>query len=186
MESSKQELSNSIIKIYSELYDYIRDGYNKPKYSNKISDYSVKQTNLHICICSIGKDENLYAREFVEYYFLQGIDKIYIYDNNNIEGENFENSIGDYIDNKYVEIIDVRGLSSIQIPIYNHCYRKNMNFFDWIGLLDMDEYLYIENNETRIKIFNSYISNVIYSINYFTLFFIIVYYIFITSKFCFS
>ena len=45
-------------------------------------------------------------------------------------------------------MIDVRGLSSIQIPIYNYCYRKNKNFYDWIGFLDIDEYLFIEDNQT--------------------------------------
>ena len=56
--------------------------------------------------------------------------------------------MNDYIKNNYVEITDVRGLSSIQIPIYNYCYRKNKNNYDWIGLLDLDEFLYIENNLT--------------------------------------
>ena len=34
----------------------------------------------------------------------------------------------------------------IQLPVYNHCYHKNKNFYDWIGFFDFDEYLYIENN----------------------------------------
>ena len=42
----------------------------------------------------------------------------------------------------------MRGLSSIQIPIYTHCYHKNKNNYDWIGFLDFDEYLFFENNKT--------------------------------------
>ena len=76
-----------------------------------------------------------------------GINKIFIYDNNDVKGENFDDIINNYIKNKYVEIIDVRGLSSIQIPVYNHCYRKNKDICDWIGFLDFDEFLYIKNNE---------------------------------------
>ena len=142
----KLELTNSLIKIYSDLYDYSRDGYKKPKFSKIINDYSIKQKFLNICICSIGKNENLYIKEFVEYYKNLGIDKIFLYDNNDIEGETFDKILGDYIKNKFIEIIDVRGLSAIQIPIYNYCYRKNFELYNWIGFIDLDEYLYIENN----------------------------------------
>lgn len=143
----KLELAKSLIKIYSELYDFTRHGYIRPIFSNITNNYSTDHKNLNICVCSIGKNENLYIKEFIEYYLEIGIDKIFIYDNNDIEGESFENILTDYIKNKYVEIIDVRGLSSIQIPTYNHCYRKNMYLYDWIGFLDIDEYLFIENKE---------------------------------------
>ena len=42
-----------------------------------------------VCVCSIGKEENKYVREFVEHYKKYGIDKIFIYDNNDSNGENF-------------------------------------------------------------------------------------------------
>ena len=144
----KLELIKSVIKIYSDLYDYARSGYIKPKFSKKMIDYSSNKKYYNICICSIGKNENLYIREFVEYYKKIGIDKIFIYDNNDLEGEYFDNILSDYIKNKFVEIINVRGLQSIQIPIYNYCYRKHNNIYDWIGFLDLDEYLYIESNES--------------------------------------
>jgi len=145
---NKLELTDTIHKIYSELYDYMRKGYLKPKFLKHDYNYSSKQKTSNICICSIGKNENLYVREFVEYYFNLGIDKIFIYDNNDINGEKFENVLMDFIQNNFVEIIDVRGLSSIQIPIYNYCYRKYNKFYDWIGFLDFDEFLFIENNKT--------------------------------------
>jgi len=145
---NKLELADTIIKIYSELYDYMRKGYLKPKFLKHDYNHSSKQKTSNICICSIGKNENLYVREFVEYYFNLGIDKIFLYDNNDINGEKFENVLMDFIQNNFVEIIDVRGLSSIQIPIYNYCYRKYNKFYDWIGFLDFDEFLFIENNKT--------------------------------------
>ena len=144
----KLELTTSLLKIYSEIYDYIRNGYTKPRFSDIKKDYSLEPKNYNICICSIAKNENLYAREFVEYYLNLGVDKIFIYDNNDLEGENFDNILNDFIRNKSVEIIDVRGLSSIIIPIYNHCYRKYKDFYDWFGFLDFDEYLFIENKQT--------------------------------------
>ena len=144
----KLMLASTLIKIYSDIYDYSREGYIKPIFSNKIRDYSSNKKKLNICICSIGKNENLYIREFVEYYFKLGIDKIFIYDNNELEGENFNVVLRDYIESKFFEIIDIRGLFAVQIPIYNYCYRKNKDVYDWIGFLDFDDFLFIENKET--------------------------------------
>lgn len=41
-------------------------------------------------LMSLGKDENRYAREFIEYYKKLEVDKIFIYDNNDISGEKFD------------------------------------------------------------------------------------------------
>ena len=151
-ETRKYSLSNELLKIYSELYDYARSGYTKPKIRNSNINLQ-KNKNSKICVCSIGKNENLYVREFIEDYKSLGIDKIFIYDNNDIQGEYFDTLLADYMKNNFVEIIDVRGLSSIQIPIYNYCYQKNRNDCDWIGFLDMDEFLHIENNENAKNYF---------------------------------
>ena len=92
----------------------------KPEFSNKtLENYPIKEKK-GICICVIGKNENLYVREFIDYYKLLKVNKIIIFDNNDINGEKFDTIIKDFIEEKIVEIIDVRGLLSIQIPIYNY------------------------------------------------------------------
>lgn len=94
--NEKFDLLTKIVKIYSNLYDYARNGYTKPKFTDIINNYSFNQKKRTICICSIGKNENLYAREFVEYYLNLGVDKLIIYDNNDINGENFESVLNTY------------------------------------------------------------------------------------------
>ena len=101
-------------------------------------------------LCSIGKDENLYAKEFVEYYISLGFDKIIILDNNDLEGERFDIVLKKYIDEHFVEIKNIRGLKQVQIPAFNYCYRKNMYLYDWIAFFDFDEYLFINNN-SKVK-----------------------------------
>lgn len=64
---------------------------------------------LKVCVCTLGKQENRYIREFVEHYKEYGVDKIFLYDNNNINGEKFEEVIKDYIEKGFVEIINFRG-----------------------------------------------------------------------------
>jgi hypothetical protein len=108
--------------------------------------------NLKVCLCTLGKMENIYAREFVQHYKKYDIDKIFIYDNNEISGETFDSVLEDYIKNKYVEIINYRGKVKIQIPILNNCYKKHSKEYDWFLFYDMDEFIFL-NNYTSIKYF---------------------------------
>lgn len=98
-----------------------------------------------VCICTIGKLENLYIREFIEYYYKLGVDKIYIYDNNEINGESFETVIFDYIIKNYVYIINYRGYLKPQYKMMNSCYKKNYLKYNWIIFNDIDEFFYLKN-----------------------------------------
>ena len=140
---------NELNSIFTELYFYMR---NKLKINpNNIENKTFVNYNNKIMICCIGKNENLYAKEFVEYYVSLGFDKIIILDNNDLNGEKFEDVLHDFISKKLVEIKDLRGLKSIQIPSYNYCYQKYMYLYDWIAFFDFDEYLFIKENSTIKK-----------------------------------
>ena len=56
------------------------------------------EKQLKTLICCIGKNENKYVREYVEWYKHIGVSHIRIYDNNDIDGEHFDEVIKDYID----------------------------------------------------------------------------------------
>jgi hypothetical protein len=148
-------LSLEINNIFATLYDTIKSiksGYMSPQFNKETNSNFPRRKG--VCICSIGKNENLYVKEFIEYYLSSGVKKIIIYDNNDINGENFKDIIQNHY-SKWVTIIDVRGMTSIQIPIYNYCYKNNYVKYDWIGFIDFDEYLYIKNNSN----INSFLSN---------------------------
>ena len=115
----------------------------------KNNNYSTK-LNKGLCLCTLGKKENLYAREFIEYYKLLGFDKIIIFDNNDLNDEKLEDVLKEYIKSKFIEIIDIRGFISVQLPVFNFCYQKYNKLYDWIAFFDFDEYLYI-NNFKNIK-----------------------------------
>lgn len=100
---------------------------------------------MKVAVCAIAKQENLYIREFIEYYRDLGIKKIILYDNNELNGENFKDILKNEILIGFVEIIDYRGIISPQINAYNNCYENNKKKFDWIAFYDIDEFLYIEN-----------------------------------------
>ena len=104
-------------------------------------------SNLKVCICTLGKNENRYINEFVEYYKNYGVDKIYLYDNNDINGERFEDVISEYIGTKYVELINWRGVkgNSTYYEIMDSCYQKNHEQYDWLIFYELDEFLYLKN-----------------------------------------
>ena len=116
-----------------------------------------KLTNLKVCICTLGKDENRYITEFVEHYKKYGVDKIYLYDNNDLDGERFENVIGKFVDTKFVEIIDWRGVkgTSTYYAIMDSCYQTYHDIYDWMIFYELDEFLYLKN----YKYIKSYLIN---------------------------
>ena len=102
---------------------------------------------LKVCICTLAKNENKYINEFVEFYKNYGVDKIYLFDNNDIDGERFDNVIGKYIKNKFVEVIDWRGINgnSSYYGIMDSCYQQYHNLYDWLIFYEIDEFLYLKN-----------------------------------------
>ena len=105
---------------------------------------------VRIAIVAIGKLENHYIKEWVEHYYNLGVDKIFLYDNNDINGEKFEDEINEYIKKGFVEIIDYRGRKpnqyNLQSQSYLDCYQNRVNDFDYMGIFDIDEFLDLGNN----------------------------------------
>ena len=68
----------------------------------------------------------MYAKEFIEHYKNLGYNKIFIYDNNDINEERFEDIISDEINIGFVSIINYIGIKSpVQLMSYVDCYKNN-------------------------------------------------------------
>ena len=105
-----------------------------------------------ICICTLGKKENRYIKEYVEHYKKYSVDKIYLYDNNDINGERFEEVIGDHINSGFVELLNWRGRKYQLMNIMKDCYKKNNIYYNWLMFYELDEFINL-NNYTNIKSF---------------------------------
>lgn len=116
---------------------------------------------MKVGLCCIAKMENDYINDFVNYYRQIGVDKIYIYDNNDTDYEPLYDRIKDFVDDNFVEIIDVRNGKNLQLPAYAHCWHNHRNEFDWMMFVDCDEYLFLKQDK-NVKdylsrdIFNDY------------------------------
>ena len=148
-DKNKINFFNELFEIYSTLYFTAKDGKTLRPTNNY--NYTIKYYNNKtkgICLCTIGKKENSYAREFIEYYRQLGFDKIIIFDNNNLEDEKIEDVLHDYKKDDFITIINARGVESAQLPILNYCYQKYNMSFDWIAFFDFDEFLFINGSKT--------------------------------------
>lgn len=99
---------------------------------------------MKIALCCIAKCENLYLSEWVNYHLNLGFDHIYIYDNNDTDGERCEDIIGKENPNvtvlKYFIGKKQRGCET-QIAAYNDFYKRFGKKYDWVLYLDVDEFL---------------------------------------------
>ena len=97
----------------------------------------------------MGKKENLYAKEFMEYYMNLGVDHIYIYNNN----DPFTERIEDVLVQKFKEKITFYETQKFNISnqkeAFTDCYKNNFKKYDWFIMVDMDEYLFIVNNTLK-------------------------------------
>ena len=88
----------------------------------------------------MAKNEHLYINDWVKHYLSLGFDKLYVYDNDDLD----KPSIADYIDKNLlprVKIIDIRGQAKehLQHEVYENFYKNNN--FDWVFYCDIDEFL---------------------------------------------
>lgn len=116
---------------------------------------------MKVAICAICKNENLYIREWIEWHKNIGISKIFLYDNNDTDGELVEPVIHDYIESGLVDL-DTKyrgsyGLSR-QMTVYTNCYLKKCKDYDWCAFIDIDKFI-----NTDGKDINDILSNKIYN-----------------------
>ena len=120
-------------------------------YSEYLKDILQQKSKTKVCLCAIGKKENLYAKEFVDYYKSLGYNHIFIYDNNDKDDEKFEEVLNEEISKNFVTIIDYRGYrgkkNRPQFDAYYDCYEKNSKEYDWLSFYDFDEFLYLKNHK---------------------------------------
>ena len=109
----------------------------------------ITQKKMKLCICTIGKKENLYVKEYANYYKKLGYNHIFIYDNNEENDEKFEEVLQEEINSNFVTIINLRGEreryhgGGPQCYAFQDCYEKNKNDYDWLSFFDLDEFLEI-------------------------------------------
>ena len=117
---------------------------------------------MNVCLITIGRLENRYAVEFINYYKQLGFDHIFIADNNHNGEEHFEDVLQSYIDNNFITIYDYRNINAVQNKAYEEIYYNASKDYDWIAFFDFDEFLTLtEDNNIKKYLENFYDTDII-------------------------
>ena len=123
--------------------------------NQEIQSKNQSTPNIRICLCTHGKKENNYLKEFVEYYINMGVDRIYIYNRNAQGGEEtlFNTTpLKEFMESDKVRLEDWRGKGSLILDMMNHCYANHYGHYDWILFYEPDEFIHL-NGINNIKTF---------------------------------
>lgn len=93
---------------------------------------------MKTAICCIAKCENRYLHEWVSYHLALGFSQIFIWDNNNPNGEHPEDVLADF---SQVTVLDCRGEKAFQNKAYTKFYNEYGKEYDWIAYIDVDEFI---------------------------------------------
>ena len=101
-----------------------------------------KKDNIKVAVCTMGRKENLYAREFMEYYMKLEVDHIFIYDNNDSDER-----IKNVLDNKYKDKISFYETKILhmnsQLEAFNDCYKNKLKNYLTNKIFDKCDFIKI-------------------------------------------
>ena len=97
---------------------------------------------MKVYLCAMAKNEHYYINEWVHYYLNIGVDKIFVFDNDDKDSP----FLKDFIDKDIlpkVRIINARGKhwDKMQHDLYTNFYNVEKDNFDYCIYCDIDEYL---------------------------------------------
>lgn len=102
---------------------------------------------MKVALCVIGRRENLYAEEFVSHHLSVGFDKIIVYDNNREGEERLIDVLGEYVARGEVDIVPLPNDGFVMLETYKKCYEEYGKHYDWLMMLDFDEFLYLKSGD---------------------------------------
>lgn len=123
----------------------------QPYYTMLYSIYSphVSKKKYSVSICAIFRDEGRYLEEWIEYHRIIGIEHFYLY--NNFSKDNYKDILDPYIQEGIVTLTDWE-IPQGQMKAYADCVEKYSSETNWIGFIDLDEFV-VPNHDDSIQAF---------------------------------
>lgn len=109
---------------------------------------------MKIWICAVAKMEELYIREWLTWHKSIGVDHIVLGDNNDSDYSiKLMPIVQDFIDDGFLKVIDKNDVLNVQQPFYREIYNQYKGEFDWIGFIDIDEFIHLPKYNNNIHCF---------------------------------
>lgn len=132
-----------VIKLLNLAYHFIL-GINKPNESKK---------KYRIAICCIFKNEAPYLREWLTYHKVVGVEHVYLYNNNSTD--DYLEVLKPFIEEKFVTLISWP-YDQAQIAAYKDCITKHKTDANWLGFIDVDEFVTPNEDDNLFDFLNNY------------------------------
>ena len=114
-------------------------------------------SKYYFCVGAIFKNESHILKEWIEHYYFHGVDHIYLINDNSTD--NYLEILEPYINNNKItlyhtsnEFVEV----SRQSEYYNYFFKKHLDETIWLGIFDLDEFLYSPNDINIKNIIKNY------------------------------
>lgn len=91
-----------------------------------------------VSVCAIFRDEGEILREWIEYHKIVGVEHFYLY--NNFSADNYKEILEPYINEGLVTLTDWP-YERQQMAAYKHCADNYGDESNWIGFIDLDEFV---------------------------------------------
>lgn len=104
----------------------------------KLAGKKSSDKKYNVTICAIFKNEGLYLKEWIEYHLIVGVDHFYMYNNNSTD--KYLDVLKPYINSGKVTLINWP-YQQAQIKAYRDCIEKRRSEANWIGFIDLDEFI---------------------------------------------
>ncbi|MDR2504377.1 MAG: glycosyltransferase family 92 protein [Deltaproteobacteria bacterium] len=98
----------------------------------------------YLALCCIAKDEEFFVEEWLCYHSLLGVEHFYVYDNMSAAPLRHLPAVRRFMDQGRLTLMEAEGHGR-QMPSYDHCLRVYGPECRWIGFIDLDEFVYIQN-----------------------------------------
>ena len=115
--------------ILGNIYKGLMKIYHPAHFKNKKYDVS---------ICAIFKNEGKYLKEWIEYHKIVGVQHFYLY--NNFSTDNYKEVLKPYVEEGLVTLTDW-SIPQGQMKAYADCVAKYSKDTQWIGFIDLDEFV---------------------------------------------
>lgn len=157
------ELTCELLKIIEKSFYYRAPKFIKNKIEDAqifwkqfgkryVIDKSPKESDYLALACII-KNEAPYIREFIQFYLMMGVDRIYLFDNDS--DDDIWNKIEDYVQCGKVVYIYYPG-KKVQYAAYRYAVRYCKHYTRWLMLLDADEFLFSPKSHNLSTILRQY------------------------------
>ena len=109
-------------------------------YKFKMSFIKIASTNkkYNVTVCAIFKNESKYLKEWIEFNHIVGVEHFYLYNNNS--EDDYMKVLKPYIDSNLVTLIQWEK-NQAQMECYCDCISKFSSESQWIGFIDIDEFI---------------------------------------------